>query len=190
MFVVRGLRARRARRISMFSCRALVAPLLSISLVALSSYACDDGNTTRIGPSTLQTNTIGTQARFVSRLDSVQNEITAVAVPAAFCPFASPLLAPVSVVMRGDGRSDLQLREMQLQFVDTAGVRGAFRTINGPELTSLFGSTIIPAFGTRTFPVSLPFGCVGGQTGTLFVDVFALNSDGRQDVSSLRVHVR
>ena len=110
-----------------------------------------------------------TVGRIVSSSVSVANEIAIVPVPAAFCPFTSPFLVPASVVIRADGASDLLLREMQLRFVDLAGVTGAFRTINGTELTTLFGSTLIPAFGTRTFPVSLPIGCVGGSTGTLFI---------------------
>jgi hypothetical protein len=173
----------------MISRRALVAPLLCTSLAALSSYACDDGNTTRLGPSTVRTETVHTGA-FVSSLDSIPNDdIIAVAVPAAFCPFVSPFLAPANVVIRADAGRDLFLHDMSLQFVDTAGVHGAFRSINGAEVTSLFGSTRIPAFGTRTFPVSLPFGCVGGQTGTLFIQAVTLDSSGLQGLTSVRVNV-
>jgi hypothetical protein len=166
-------------------CRALVAPCLCVSLAALSSYGCDDGTTTRIGPSSVKTD-----ARFVSESVSVPSEVSALAVPAAFCPFVSPFLAPVSVAIRAGGASGLQLRSMQLQFVDTLGVRGAFRTIDGAELTNMFGSTLVPAFGSRTFPVSLPFGCVGGATGTLFIQVAALDLSGRQSMTSVRVNVR
>jgi len=165
--------------------RFLIAPILLVFLAALSSFACDDGNTTRIGPSSVKSD-----ARFVSSSVSVANEIAIVPVPAAFCPFTSPFLVPASVVIRADGASDLLLREMQLRFVDLAGVTGAFRTINGTELTTLFGSTLIPAFGTRTFPVSLPIGCVGGSSGTLFIQVSALDVVGRQSMRSVQVNVR
>lgn len=166
-------------------CRALVAPFLCVALAALSSYGCDDGNATRIGPSS-----VPADARFVSSSISVANDVTAVAVPAAFCPTFSPFFAPVSLVIRADGASALQLRAMQLQFIDTAGVTGAFRTIDSVELTTLFGSTLIPAFGTRTFPVSVPFGCVGGVTGNLFIRVNAFDVAGRQSMMSMRVNVR
>lgn len=166
-------------------CRALVAPCLCVSLAALSSYGCDDGDTTRIGPSS-----IPADARFVSSSINVANEVTGVAVPAAFCPTFSPFFAPVSLVIRADGASPLQLRAMQLQFIDTSGVTGGFRTIDSAELTTLFGSTLVPAFGTRTFPVSVPFGCVGGATGSLFIRVNALDLAGRQGMMSVRVNVR
>ena len=169
----------------MSSCRALIAPLLFIFLAALSSFGCDVGNTTRIGPSS-----VTPKDRFVSSSITVPNEISALAVPAAFCPFASPFLAPASVVVRADGTSDLFLRDMQLRFVDRAGVTGAFRTISSVEMTSLFGSTLVPAFGTRTFPVTLPFGCVGGITGTLFINVTALDRTGRPNLISLQTNVR
>lgn len=171
----------------MSTCRALIAPFLFLFLflATLSSFGCDDGNTTRIGPSSVTQND-----RFVSSSITVPNEISALVVPAAFCPFASPFLVPASVVVRADGTSDLLLREMQLRFIDRAGVTGAFRTISSVELTSLFGSTLVPAFGTRTFPVTLPFGCVGGITGTLFIDVTAVDRTGRQNLISLQTNVR
>ena len=165
--------------------RALIAPFLCIPLAALSSYGCDDGSATRIGPSS-----VNTEARFVSKSVTVPSEITAVPVPAAFCPFVSPFLAPVSVAIRADGASDLQLRALQLQFVDSVGVRGAFRMFDGAQLSTMFGSTLIPAFGTRTFPVSLPFGCVGGVTGTLFISVASSDLAGRDSMTSVRVNVR
>ena len=79
---------------------------------------------------------------------------------------------------------------MHLQFLDTFGVRGAARTIDSIELTNMFGSTLVPAFGTRTFPVSLPFGCVGGPAGTLFIDVAAFDLSGRESMTSVHVNVR
>ena len=166
-------------------CRVLIAPFLCVSLAALSSYGCDDGNTTRIGPSS-----VSTDARFVSSSVTVPNEVGILPVPAAFCPFASPFLIPASVVVRAGGPTDLQLLEMQLRFVDVAGVTGAFRTFAGPELRTMFGSTLVPAFGTRTFPVSLPFGCVGGTTGTLFIQVAASDLTGRRDLTSVQLNVR
>jgi len=36
----------------------------------------------------------------------------------------------------------------------------------------------------------VPFGCVGGQTGTLFIRVVTVDTSGRQDVGSVRVNVR
>jgi len=166
-------------------CRVLIAPFLCVSLAALSSYGCDNGDATRIGPSSATTD-----ARFVSSSVTVPNEVAILPVPAAFCPFASPFLIPASVVVRAGGATDLQLLEMQLRFVDGAGVTGAFRTFAGPELRTMFGSTLVPAFGTRTFPVSLPFGCVGGTTGTLFIQVAASDLTGRRNLSSVQLNVR
>jgi hypothetical protein len=168
-------------------CRALITPFLCISVAALSSYGCDDGTTTRIGPSGVNTKTDG---RFVSTSVTVPTEVAALPVPAAFCPFVSPFLAPASVAVRAGGATDLQLLEMQLRFVDIAGVTGAVRTIAGPELTNMFGSTLVPAFGTRTFPVTLPFGCVGGTTGTLFIGVAAADVTGRRNMTSVQLNVR
>ena len=87
----------------------------------------------------------------------------------AFCPGRPPFLAPFNVVMQGDGRPDVFLSDVQMQFVDTAGIRSGTLRLGRPELATRFGSTTFAAFGTRTFPFSFPFGC-GGFLPTGHVD--------------------
>jgi hypothetical protein len=91
--------------------------------------------------------------------------IEPVPIPGASCPNHPPFLAPISVVFRGDGRSDLSLTQVQIQFVDRTGLGGGVMTIRRQDLIHRFGSTALPAFGTRAFPFSFPFGCVGLPTG-------------------------
>ena len=167
----------------MTACRVFFA--LCASLAAFSSYGCEEGSTTRIGPSRIASN-----ARFVSSSVSVQStDISAVPVPGGVCPFASPFFAPFNLVVQSDGIADMRLQQVQMQFVDVFGVGESFRTVSGAELSTLFGSTLIPAFGTRTFPFTLPFGCAAGPVG--FLNIVALTeSGGRAGKVSLRMHVR
>jgi hypothetical protein len=152
----------------------------------LSSFACGNGSPTLIGPSTVTTN-----ERFVSRSVSViPTEVTALAVPASFCPFGSPFLAPVTLVIHAGGPTDLRFDGLQGQFFGSEGTQGPITEINSVQLSNMFGSTIIPAFGTRSFPVSFPFGCVGGQTGTLFLQVGASDLTGQRTTTPLQVNVR
>ena len=159
---------------------------LFLSLAALSISGCDDnGVETAVGPSGLDTN-----ARFVNRAVSVpQSNVVAVASPAFFCPAFPPFSVPFNLVVRA-GTSDLFLRQVRMQFTDSLGVLGGFRTIIGNELGVLFGSPRIPSFGARTFPLSLPFGCVGGQTGVVTTLVVVADETGRESTTSVNVSVR
>lgn len=157
-----------------------------IVLAALSSYACDDGNVTRIGPTP-----VNARSRFVNAAVAVRPfEISPVIVPGGLCPTVPPLLAPVNVVISADRTTDLQLRQVQLQFVDATGTIGGFRSFDDLALTGLFGSTVIPALGTRTFPLSLPFGCVGGLTGALSVTAITSDMLGRDRRTTMQVPIR
>ena len=109
----------------------------------------------------------------------------------AFCPGRPPFHAPFNVVMHGDGRPDVFLSGVQMQFVDTAGIRSETLMLGRPELVTRFGSTTFPAFGTRTFPFAFPFGCGSFlSTGTLTVVVVAGDSHGRQERTVAHLPVR
>ena len=166
-------------------------PLGATLLVAgaLLSYGCDEnGTTTRqvIGPSAIEPT-----APFVSRATMVRPSFIGPAiVPGAVCPTHQPFLAPFSLSFEGDGRSDLSLMRLHMQFTDHVGVAGGSVTVGRTELVSRFGSTRLPAFGTRTLPFSFPFGCVGAPTGTLTVIVFAADSLGHENNSRVLIPIR
>src|SRR5688572_6266933 len=107
---------------------------------ALSAFGCEDtGLDTRIGPSS-----VTTAERFVSRGVSVEPaRVDALAVAGARCPVHQPFLAPFNLSVRADGGSALSLNQVQMQFVDSLGVRAASRTLTRAELTGLFGGTLI-----------------------------------------------
>lgn len=160
-------------------------------LAALTSYGCDDNGTTSVVSTGVGPSPLPSTAAFVSRLVQVHPAlIEPVSIAGAVCPIHQPFLAPMSVVFRGDGRSDLSLTHVQMQFVDSTGVVGGMMTIPRLDLVHRFGSTALPAFGTRTFPLSFPFGCVGLPTGTLTVIVFAGDSLGRETTARVSVDVR
>ena len=116
--------------------------------------------------------------------------IQAQRVSASVCPGIPPFLAPFNVVARGDGRPDVFLSDVQMQFVDPFGVRAGAMVIGSPELATRFGSTIIPAFGTREFPFSFGFGCSSVSTGTLTVVLLTSDSHGREDRTVRHIDIR
>ena len=182
----------------------MLAPLFILGV--LSSFGCDGNDSASdlvngVGPSRFPSGPfdsrgVGPQPRssglFVNGGDMVQPDLVrAQRVGEAFCPGRPPFLAPFNVVMQGDGRPDVFLSDVQMQFVDAAGIRSETLRLGRPELATRFGSTTFPAFGTRIFPFSFPFGCGGFlPTGTLTVIVIAGDSRGREERTIAHLPVR
>lgn len=118
------------------------------------------------------------------------DSIQAQRVATAFCPIQAAFVAPFSVVFTGDGRSDLFLSSVQMQFVDLAELRAGTTTLGRPELAVQFGTTAIPAVGTRAFPFTFPFACNVLPTGTLTVVVVVGDSRAREATTVRQLVVR
>jgi hypothetical protein len=163
-------------------------PLALVALVAaLATAGCDDLSVrTSIGPSDLAATGLFTSVQVGIR----PAPIDPVFVGAPLCPARPPYLAPFDLVVHAGDGLELSINQFQMQFVDTFGRLGASRRIDRPEIVSLFGSPRIPAFGSRTFPLSLPIGCAGLTTGVINVIVLAADVSGHQRRLSLDVGVR
>jgi hypothetical protein len=177
----------------MFASRPRFASYLPLVLAAaLLSFGCDDDETTTgrvrgVGPSPLR------PQGFVNVQGAVLVQptfIQPVATTTALCPAQPSFFAPFTVVFDGDGRSDLAFAGVEAEFVDHFGVVSGLMTLGPNDLSRRFGSTVLPAFGSRAFPFSFPFGCVGRPTGTLNVVVVTTDSRDRQSSTTLRVPVR
>ena len=181
----------------------MLAPLFILGV--LSSFGCDDNGSasdrTVVGPSRFSTGPFDSRGfgprppssgLFVNRSTMVEPALIQVQrVGGAFCPGRPPFLAPFNLVMQGDGRSDLFLSNVQMQFVDTAGIRSGTLALGRPELATRFGSTTLPAFGTRAFPFAFPFGCGSFlPSGTLTVIVLAGDSLGLEHRTVAHLAVR
>lgn len=169
--------------------RVCVAVPILLSLAVL-SYGCDDN-----GSTTVLSNGVAPSAfadpLFVSRGAMVRPaSIDVQRVLNPVCPGHPPFLAPFSVVFEGDGRSDVFLSDVQMQFVDSAGTRAGAMTLGPSDLAARFGSTTLPAIGTRVFPFAFPFGCTGLPSGTLTVVVLAGDTRGRESRTVARMPVR
>jgi len=175
--------------------RSLVALCLLVGL----AYGCEDddsrgGRRSRIAPSPISfiggaepaLNSIDFFSRGVSLQPAV---ISPQRVGGAACPNRSPFLLPFAIVTSGSG-AELFLNRVDMRFVDRSGVLGGARTVDGRELAELFGSTVIPVSGTRSFRLSLPLGCVGEPVGTLDVTVSMRDGDGRETRRPMSVPVR
>ena len=175
---------------------------LFVVLAALANYGCEDDNgsdeprTGSIRPSPLISfNGVGQPA--INDTDFFSRGVTlqpAVVIPelasGSSCPQHPPFVAPFRLAITNDDQEDMSLNEVQINFVGRTGLLGETLTLSRSQLVRRFGSTRIPPFGTRLFPLTLPFGCTGDRVGTLSVGVFTGDSHGRGRRQSLAVEVR
>ncbi len=100
------------------------------------------------------------------------------------CPTSPPFSAVINVLVRaGDVR--ITVVEISAQFVDSSGSRLPQVTLPGPVPTAQFGSALIEARGTQTFPLTLGLGCGVGTRGTVTVIVFTRDDGGRMTTGKL-----
>ena len=164
-----------------------------VVVAALSLAACDDGDTRGLALNGVSPSPLPPPrgAVNVSKGAAVQPAfIDAVAVPHFSCPAVPPFLAPFTLVVDGDGHTDVFLTTVQMEFVDRTGVIAGMMTFGPSDLVSRFPYTALPATGGRAFPFSFPFGCVGQRAGTLRVTSVATDSGGRERRSTVAVPVR
>ena len=168
----------------------ILVPLL------LASFACDDvdnnnDSLTVIWPSRLAAPPAFRNGAFMVEPSFFDlSFLDPLLIPGAVCPHSSPLFVPLSLGFRGDGRSDLFLSGVQMQFVDRTGIAGKSIAFGRTDLVHRFGSLALPASGTRLFPFEFPFGCGGLLPGTVNVFVVAGDSFGHERRSTLHVPIR
>jgi hypothetical protein len=105
------------------------------------------------------------------------------------CPAFPPFLVPFHVTVGADA-GFVSLTEVRMRFVDTSGVQMPQVTLPAPVLTTQFGSTLVAARRTRSFPFSFRFGCDTARAGTLVVIVGTQDERGRLMSTELSATVR
>ena len=155
--------------------------LLIVVVAIVVCSACDDDASNSIGG----VDTVRANSLVFVEVPSVD----AVGLPDATCP-GPVFVAPFSVIVNADSRSDLFVTGMQMQFVDRTGIRSPERTITRADLTDRFGSTRVGASESRRFPLDFSLGCIGAPQGTLFIGIGLVDSHQRQRQTSVVMTVR
>jgi hypothetical protein len=106
-----------------------------------------------------------------------------------FCPTAPPFSAQVGIVVSA---ADLNLvvSTIRFRFVDSNGVQMPPVTLPAPVMATQFGSALVAARSSRTFPLDVHFGCGTLRTGTILVTVDTTDANGRTAVQDLSIGVR
>ena len=106
------------------------------------------------------------------------------------CPAVSPFVGSLSLNITTGGNFSVRLREVRLHFTDVDGITAPPITLPGPVLTEQFGSTLIAARSSRSFPFSFGVGCFGRRAGTLIVVIVTVDDRGDENVNQVRVNVQ
>ena len=105
------------------------------------------------------------------------------------CPDAPPFVAPFTVTLAAP-RVDVSLDSVRLKFFDVVGVPMPQVTLTQPSLSTEFGSTVVRAHSSRTFPFRFRFGCGTARRGTLIIIVDTRDPRGQTVSEELRAAVQ
>jgi hypothetical protein len=127
----------------------------------------------------------------LSRTVNVQpSVVTAQPISQPSCPTVPPFVGAVSLNVQAPPDRPLSIRHVQMTFIDSAGIAARQVTLPAPVMTQQFGSALIEARSQRTFPLTFPFGCGTGRTGTLVIVVVVADDQQRESTAEVRVSVR
>src|SRR5687767_7772500 len=106
------------------------------------------------------------------------------------CPHSFPYRAKVNLTIFANHDVSRTLHEVRMHFRDTAGITPPPITLPAPMLVRQFGTALVEARSSRTFPFDFDFGCGTDRRGTLTVHVRTRDGRGHDDDAELRVDIQ
>lgn len=122
---------------------------------------------------------------------SVSTAASAQAQPTTFtfCPTVTPFTTTIGVVVVA-GTVNVNVTNITAQFTDVNSVVLPAVTFPAPIPIAQFGSDLVRAQSSSTFPVTVNFGCGTASTGTVTMVVHLVDANGVETVRTLTVPVR
>lgn len=158
--------------------------ILAVSLLAVS---CGDSTTPVVATGPSAALQLSSAPNPFARVPS--SPIAAVPIRGANCPYSHPLRALVNLTVVAEHDVSLSLVEVRMRFVDAFGIAAPPVTLPAPMLTRQFGTALVNARSSRTFPFHFDFGCGTDRRGTITMNVRARDGRGRDEDAELRVGV-
>jgi len=179
--IVRQARAQDGSQNVRLPMRAFAAA--PIVVVAFLASACSDtaAPMTTTGPTTVSVRSADFSAS-TGAVFSQQMGKTA-------CPAFPPFVIPVDLIVRVNGGFNVFLINVNMQFVDSTGIVMPQMTLPAPQLTAQFGTALVQARSSRTFPFTIPVGCGSQQKGTLTIQARTRDEQGREDSGQVSLKV-
>jgi hypothetical protein len=160
--------------------------LAALTFLAVLAAACGDSDSrpTLAGPQPLQ---LAATTTFAALQPST---LTSELSRGGACPDSQPFRATAGLRVIGDNDTVLAIDSIRLEFFDQQRNAAPAVTLTAPVLTRQFGSALVEARSSRTFPIGFGFGCSTGRTGTIVVVVVARDGNGRDRSMQLRAAVQ
>jgi len=179
--IVRQARAQDGSQNVRLPMRAFAAA--TIVVVAFLASACSDtaAPMTTTGPTTVSVRSADFSAS-TGAVFSQQMGKTA-------CPAFPPFVIPVDLIVRVNGGFNVFLINVNMQFVDSTGIVMPQMTLPAPQLTAQFGTALVQARSSRTFPFTIPVGCGSQQKGTLTIQARTRDEQGREESGQVSLKV-
>jgi hypothetical protein len=103
------------------------------------------------------------------------------------CSTGVPFSVPVNLVVTVNGDVAVFITAISFAFTDMSGITTPQVTLPAPIPTAQFGTALVQARSSRTFPLTLPVGCWTDHKGTMVMQVSTRDELG--SVSSGQVSV-
>jgi hypothetical protein len=107
-----------------------------------------------------------------------------------FCPTTPAFSARVGLVVTATSDVAVLVQEITYRFVDSQGAPMPQVTLAAPVMTTQFGSALVNARNSRTFPLDVGMGCGAQHTGVVHVTAVIVDTNGRTCTRQLNVDVR
>ena len=154
---------------------------VSIIIAALVNAAC---SSTSVAPTSTPTEaSISASVTVPSSMTGQKVETTF-----SFCPASPPGLVVIPLVVTAGGGVVI-VTSVTTRFVDSRGTQLPQVTLPAPIPTAQFGTALVNARQSVTFPIDVRFGCGTTMTGSIFMTVNMIDAMGRPDVRQLKVAV-
>ena len=106
------------------------------------------------------------------------------------CPSIAPFSVPIGLVVRVNGGVNVFITQIRMRFTDPFRIEMPQVTLPAPMLTKQFGTNLVMARSTRTFPLTLAVGCGTDRKGMAMILIDTEDEHGRRGSGQVSVAVR
>ena len=164
-------------------------PGVLIVSLALLFVACENGKRVRVSASLTAPSPFGAPAPFAGA-SLLPATIGFTSVPVFNCPSLAPFFSNFSLFVDQRSGSDIIIDHVVFQFIDRSDRRSSL-PLTRSDLSTMFGTTEVPAGATRTFRFNPRFGCGFLSVPSLLViDLSILNRSGVRHRSTMTAAIR
>jgi hypothetical protein len=170
--------------------RARVARFASLVVAAAAVAACDAGKGTMIVTGSVLQPSSAIAFGSTSTVAQIQPSFLVHQSVLTFgCPLVQPFTTSFQIVIV-QPRFDVTLNQVTLQFIDGTNLGGTPIPFPQPNLTRMFGHTLVRAGTTRAFPFLQAFGCFPTTPKRMTAQIVLADPSGATQATSVAADIQ